>query len=50
MIWRDKRNVEKWWTFWAVVLFGSIGVLLSLAQVALAGAQVYYARNPVKQF
>ncbi|KAJ5701173.1 hypothetical protein N7488_008721 [Penicillium malachiteum] len=47
MIWRDTRNSYQWWTFWAVVIFGGLGILLSLIQTGLAAAQVYYALHPV---
>lgn len=48
MIWRDKRNSYQWWTFWAVVIIGCFGILLSLVQTALSAMQVYYAAHPVK--
>lgn len=28
-LWVDKRDSSQWFTFWAVVIFGSIGLLLS---------------------
>ncbi|KAI1764172.1 hypothetical protein GGR53DRAFT_530804 [Hypoxylon sp. FL1150] len=44
-LWRDKRNTLQWWTFWAVVIFGVITVVLAAMQTVLAGLQVYYASS-----
>jgi hypothetical protein len=46
MIWRDKRNSYQWWTFWAVVVFGCMSIVLSLVQTVLSAIQVYYVAHP----
>lgn len=42
-LWRDRRDVSKYWTLWAVMVYGSIGVVLGVAQIGLSIAQVLYA-------
>ncbi len=37
---RDKRNPAQWYTLWAVLLLGGIGVILSLLQLAVSIAQL----------
>ena len=39
-LWRDFRTPLQWYTFWAVVLFGGLGVCLGTLQTLLAIAQV----------
>ena len=39
-LWRDFRTPLQWYTFWAVVLFGGLGVLLGILQTLLAIVQV----------
>lgn len=34
-LWRDKRDSANWLTFWALIAFGALGVLLALLQVIL---------------
>jgi len=41
-LWRDKRNTHQWYTFWAVIFYGTVGSLFSLVQIALAAAQLHY--------
>ena len=43
-LWRDKRDSAQWVTFWAVIIIGGIGVLLSLCQVMLGALQVAWSR------
>ena len=43
----DRRNLEKSYTFKAVVVFGSLGVVIGLIQIVLSGMQVAYAIKPV---
>lgn len=43
-LWRDKRDILRWYTFWAVVILGGINLLAALAQIGLGGAQVHYAK------
>ena len=39
-LWRDKRDSAQWVTFWAVIIIGGLGLLLSLLQVILAILQI----------
>ncbi|PMD58304.1 uncharacterized protein K444DRAFT_442681 [Hyaloscypha bicolor E] len=52
-LWNDRRNRERWWTFWAVIFFGGLSLILALIfgflQTILAGYQVYYARKQYLQ-
>lgn len=41
-LWRDKRSTEAWYTFWAVVLIGGVGLFLSFVQTVLQIMQVLY--------
>jgi len=47
-LWRDKRNTLQWWTFWAVLVFGFVTVLLAVAQTVLAALQVFYAPRALR--
>ncbi|KAJ5113777.1 hypothetical protein N7456_002311 [Penicillium angulare] len=42
-LWKDKRNMKDWWTFWAVIIFGSIGTIIGILQVVLAVLQIVWA-------
>lgn len=39
-LWRDKRDSASWFTFWAVLIVGGIGLTLALIQVILQIVQV----------
>ena len=39
-LWRDKRDSAQWVTFWAVIIIGSLGLLLALLQVIIGVLQV----------
>jgi hypothetical protein len=39
-LWRDKRDSASWYTFWAVLIFGGMGIILALIQVILQILQV----------
>lgn len=39
-LWRDRRDVSRFWTLWAVMVFGGIGIFLGILQVGLSAAQV----------
>jgi hypothetical protein len=43
-LWRDKRDSAQWFTFWAVIIIGGSGILLSLIQVLLQAAQLAGAK------
>jgi hypothetical protein len=40
-IWRDRRDSAQWYTFWAVIMFGSVGTLLAIMQTVLQGVQTF---------
>ena len=42
-LWKDQRNLEKSITFKAVIVFGSLGVVIGLIQIILSILQVAYA-------
>jgi hypothetical protein len=42
-IWEDKMDLRLWYTFWAVVFFGTMGLILSLIQTICAGIQTAFA-------
>lgn len=37
---RDRRDTLQFWTFWFVAIFGTIGIILSMVQVALQAVQL----------
>jgi len=39
-IWHDKRDSASWFTFWAVLIIGGIGILLAFLQVVLQIVQI----------
>ncbi len=39
-LWNDKRDSASWFTFWAVLIIGGIGIILALVQVILQIVQV----------
>ena len=43
-LWRDKRDEVQWITFWAVIVIGGAGLMLSLVQVVLQVVQVVYSK------
>lgn len=45
-LWRDRRNLLQWYTFWAVLLVGGLGLLLATLQLIVGIIQVIYASNP----
>ncbi|KAK0610363.1 hypothetical protein B0T17DRAFT_110878 [Bombardia bombarda] len=47
-LWRDRRNPLQWYTFWAVLVFGGISILLGILQLGVGIAQLAVAlRSPV---
>lgn len=40
-LWKDKRNTAQWYTFWAVIFYGTLGLLVSLAQLATSIIALY---------
>lgn len=45
-LWRDKRDSAHWFTFWAVIIIGGAGLLLSFLQVILQIIQVAQSAHP----
>jgi hypothetical protein len=39
-IWRKQQFSEQWYTFWAVIVIGGLGLLLAVIQVILQGLQL----------
>ncbi|KAL8855985.1 MAG: hypothetical protein Q9178_007355 [Gyalolechia marmorata] len=39
-LWRDRRDSANWLTFWAVIIFGAVAILLAFAQVILQIIQI----------
>jgi len=46
-IWRDRRDSAQWYTFWAVIVFGSVGTLLAIIQTVLQGVQTFRPDQPL---
>lgn len=44
-LWRDKRDSAQWFTFWAVLIIGGLGLLFSFIQVVLQIAQLALSTN-----
>jgi len=40
-LWYDRRNVTWWWTFWAVIIIGGVGLVLALVQTVFQVLQVF---------
>jgi hypothetical protein len=40
VLWRDRRDVAKFWTVWAVMLFGVPTLILAIIQTILTGFQL----------
>jgi hypothetical protein len=39
-LWRDKRDSAQWYTFWAVLMIGGLGLIFSFTQVVLQIIQI----------
>jgi len=39
-LWRDRRNPLQWYTFWAVLIFGGVSIIIALLQLAVGIAQL----------
>jgi hypothetical protein len=40
-LWRDQRDSNTWYTFWAAVIFGVTALVLAAGSLALSGAQTW---------
>ncbi len=47
-LWRDRRDSAHWFTFWAVIIIGGAGLLLSFLQVVLQIVQVAQSRQSTR--
>ena len=48
-LWRDRRDTLSWYTFWAVLIIGGFGLILTIASLAVSTAQTvaaFQALNP----
>jgi hypothetical protein len=43
LLWKDRRDALRWYTFWAAVTIGGITIVLGVTQTALSAAQVALA-------
>lgn len=48
-LWKDQRDTLSWWTFWLVVVFGIISVLLALGSLVVSAWQLALIYHPVGQ-
>jgi hypothetical protein len=52
-LYRDRRDQEKFFTFWAVIIFGTFAIVIGLIQTLLSAAQLSIAyqqwKNPAKE-
>ena len=52
-LYRDRRDQEKFFTFWAVIGFGGVAVIIGLIQTLLNAAQLAIAyqqwRSPIRR-
>lgn len=48
-LWRDKRDIMRWYTFWAVVILGGFNILIAMVQAALSAAQVKLGLQTLRQ-
>ncbi len=44
-LWQDKRNSAQWFTFWAVLILGGVGIFLTFLQVILQVVQIALQQN-----
>ncbi|KAF1954829.1 hypothetical protein CC80DRAFT_416728 [Byssothecium circinans] len=49
LLWRDRRDLLRWYTLWGLIFFGTVGIVIGLAQVALGAVQVSLAAQSLKQ-
>lgn len=45
-VWWDRRDVPRFWTLWAVMVFGGASIVIGIVQVVLTVAQVAAAYLP----
>lgn len=47
-LWQDKRDSAQWFTFWAVLVIGGLGIMLAFMQVILQIVQIAIQRSRKK--
>ncbi|KAH8813002.1 hypothetical protein F5884DRAFT_856290 [Xylogone sp. PMI_703] len=47
-LWKDRRDMSKWYTFWAVIWLGGASLIVGVVQTALAAESVRLAREQLK--
>ncbi|KAL6830018.1 hypothetical protein V8C40DRAFT_239087 [Trichoderma camerunense] len=47
-LWKDKRDMLRWYTFWAVIILGVLSLAIGFVQTAIGAAQVELARQSLK--
>jgi hypothetical protein len=47
-VWRDRRDLTRWYTLWAVLIIGGISVVLGIIQLFLSAAQVGIAAESLE--
>lgn len=40
-LWHDRRNIADYWTFWSVLVLGTIGLILSSLSLAVGALQLW---------
>ncbi|KAI9880107.1 MAG: hypothetical protein M1830_005352 [Pleopsidium flavum] len=48
-LWKDKRDTLQWYTFWAVLVVGSLSIFLAFASLAVSTAQAVAAFRQLDQ-
>lgn len=48
-LWRDRRDILRWYTFWAVFFLALLNIIFAIAQTALSGEQVRFSQLAMKQ-
>lgn len=48
-IWRDRRDLEKFSALWAVFVFGSVSILLSMVQIGFNAVQLWVSYEQLHQ-
>jgi hypothetical protein len=49
LLWKDRRDLLRWYTLWTVIIIGGIGILLAIVQVILSAFQVALAFESLRQ-
>jgi hypothetical protein len=47
-LWEDRRDMLRWYTFWAVIILGVLSLVIALVQTGIGAAQVELAIEGLK--